>query len=146
MKNSLASGYAFVVGISIYDSFESQKVAKTGVVPMPNFKTENCLGGHAVLVVGYSDKEQHWIVRNSWGSTWGDKGYFYLPYIYLLDAKLSSDLWNITRISTVPNIPVSDVPIIDTKNITTGQIISLKLQVERLEKELKVIKDTLEKF
>ena len=148
MKNSLASGYGFVVGISIYESFESQKVTKTGIVPMPNVNSEKCLGGHAVLVVGYSDKDQHWIVRNSWGNKWGDNGYFYLPYLYLLDAKLSSDLWNITRISTVetPQVIVSDITNIDTKNITTGQIIKLKLQIERIEEQIKYIKDTLDKF
>ena len=82
MKTSLASGHPFVVGISVYESFESEDVAKTGMVSMPDIYKETCLGGHAVLVVGYSDITQKWIVRNSWGDKWGDKGYFYLPYLY----------------------------------------------------------------
>ena len=97
MKNALASGFPFVVGITIYESFESDSVALNGEVPMPNVNTEQMLGGHAVLVCGYDDSKKHWIMRNSWGSGWGDKGYFYLPYLYLLDSNLASDLWNITK-------------------------------------------------
>ena len=67
-----------------------------GIVPMPNIQTEVCLGGHAIVCVGYN--ETQWIMRNSWGIGWGDKGYFYLPYQYLLDSTLSSDLWDITKI------------------------------------------------
>ena len=97
MKNSLLNGYPFVVGIAIYDSFESVRVAATGMVPMPS-QNDTLLGGHAVLCVGFDDKRQIWIMRNSWGINWGDKGYFYLPYNYLLDSNLSSDLWNIQTI------------------------------------------------
>ena len=148
MKNSLASGYPFVVGISIYESFLNKEVSKTGNVNMPNINTEKCLGGHAVLVVGYSNEKQQWIIRNSWGDNWGDKGYFYLPYIYLLDAKLSSDLWNITKISPSISDPKPKpvvIPIINNKKLTTGQIINLKIQVERIEEQLKDIKEQLSK-
>ena len=92
MKLSLINGNPFVVGISIYESFESDEVENSGIVKMPQ-KDEECLGGHACLVVGYDDEKQHWIMQNSWGPDWGDNGYFYLPYKYLLDPKLSSDLW-----------------------------------------------------
>ncbi len=95
MKLSLYNKNPFVVGIAIYSSFESPEVAKTGKVPMPK-PDEECLGGHAVVVCGYT--KDHWIMRNSWGDSWGDKGYFYLPYLYLLDSDLSSDLWNISKI------------------------------------------------
>jgi hypothetical protein len=96
MKLSLYNKNPFVVGILIYSSFESEEVAKTGMVPMPK-EEEDCLGGHAVVVCGYT--KDHWIMRNSWGDSWGDKGYFYLPHAYLLDSKLSSDLWNISKIN-----------------------------------------------
>lgn len=98
MKGCLASGYPFVFGFTVYDSFESDAVAKSGVVPMP-LAHESVLGGHAVLAVGYQDAQQRFIVRNSWGTGWGMKGYFTIPYAYLLDSKLSSDFWTIRLIA-----------------------------------------------
>lgn len=96
MKNALSHGYPFVVGITIYESFEGDDVAKTGMVNMP-LPDEQCYGGHAVVCIGYDDDKQVWIMRNSWGSRWGDKGHFYLPYNYLLSEELATDLWCITK-------------------------------------------------
>jgi C1A family cysteine protease len=96
MKNSLSSGFPFVVGIMVYDSFETEVVKLTGYVTMPS-SNDTELGGHAVVCVGYNNTEKVWIMRNSWGTTWGDNGYFYLPYPYLTNPKLSTDLWSITK-------------------------------------------------
>jgi len=105
MKNCLYAGLPFVVGMQVFEEFESQAVAQSGIVPMPT-PTSQIIGGHAVLVVGYDDRQQQWIVRNSWGADWGDHGYFYLPYLYLLDASLASDLWSVNRVSHPdPNAP-----------------------------------------
>jgi len=98
MKNALVAKCPFVVAILVYESFETITVTRTGIVPMPNTVTEKLLGGHAIVCVGYDDTKQYWIMRNSWGSSWGDNGYFYLPYAYLLDSKLTSDLWTICKI------------------------------------------------
>jgi len=94
MKTLLSLGHPICVGISIYDSFESDAVALSGMVPMPR-QSENMLGGHAVLVVGYSVASSMFIVRNSWGSDWGIGGYFEIPFAYLLDTQLSCDFWTI---------------------------------------------------
>ena len=94
MKGCLASGYPFVFGFTVYESFESQTVAQSGHAPMPA-PSEKALGGHAVLAVGYDDAQQWFIVRNSWGTNWGMQGYFTLPYNYLLQRNLSSDFWTI---------------------------------------------------
>jgi len=56
---------------------------------------EPVIGGHAVLAVGYDDEDAVFVCRNSWGPTWGDAGYFYMPYAYLLDDNLSDDFWTI---------------------------------------------------
>ena len=57
---------------------------------------EGAVGGHAVLAVGYDDDQsQRFIVRNSWGRGWGQKGYFTMPYPYLLTNNLSDDFWTI---------------------------------------------------
>lgn len=95
MQAVLAGFQPFVAGISVYESFESLEASKTGRIPIPA-KNEKLLGGHAILVVGYKDGE--WICRNSWGTLWGDKGYFYFPYEYLSDSKLSSDFWTLTKV------------------------------------------------
>jgi C1A family cysteine protease len=94
MKTCLAAGYPFVFGFTVYESFESDGVAKSGVAPMPA-SSEMALGGHAVLAVGYDDKSQAFLVRNSWGADWGMGGYFTLPYAYLSDANLAADFWTI---------------------------------------------------
>jgi C1A family cysteine protease len=66
---------------------------------MPNTKTESFLGGHAVLAVGYDDFYQRFMVQNSWGTSWGIKGYFTMPYAYLLDPNLSSDFWTVRLVN-----------------------------------------------
>lgn len=92
LKACLASGYPFVFGFAVYDGFESEVVAKTGVVNMPA-SSEKMRGGHAVLCVGYSDKTQRFIVQNSWGQNWGNKGFFTLPYEYVTNNNLADDFW-----------------------------------------------------
>jgi len=98
LKQCLAAGDPFVFGFTVYTSFESDTVAKTGVVPMPA-KNETVLGGHAVLCVGYDDSIQRFIVRNSWGTNWGMKGYFTIPYAYITNNNLADDLWVIKDVS-----------------------------------------------
>lgn len=97
-EHALAAGYPIVMGIDVYESFESDEVAATGYVPMPNVETEQGLGGHAVLAVGYDRIKRLVIVRNSWGPNWGDKGYFYLPYDFVFGGYVS-DCWTVTAIS-----------------------------------------------
>jgi C1A family cysteine protease len=96
MRTCLAEGFPFVFGFTVYESFESQEVAHSGVVQIPQ-PNERSLGGHAVLAVGYDDVQKRFIVRNSWGTGWGQKGYFTLPYEYLANRNLSDDLWTIRR-------------------------------------------------
>jgi C1A family cysteine protease len=92
LKGCVAAGFPFVFGFTVYESFESQEVADTGVVPMPG-PGEAVLGGHAVLAVGYADATRRIRVMNSWGTAWGDRGYFTMPYEYFTSRGLSSDFW-----------------------------------------------------
>ena len=94
MKQCLAEGFPFVFGFSVYDGFESDTVAKTGKLDLPGPSEKN-LGGHAVCAVGYDDKTSRMLVRNSWGTDWGMKGYFTMPYDYISDNNLADDLWTI---------------------------------------------------
>lgn len=94
MKGCLASGYPFVFGFTVYESFETEAVAQSGHAPMPR-PSERAIGGHAVMAVGYDDSTERFLVRNSWGTGWGLAGYFTLPYAYLTQPGLASDLWTI---------------------------------------------------
>ena len=94
MKHTLSLGFPFVFGFAVYESFESKETAKNGIVALPDIE-EHLLGGHAVMAVGYDDSKQWFIVRNSWGKNWGDKGYMYMPYGYFTSPNLSADFWTI---------------------------------------------------
>ncbi len=97
LKGCLAEGFPFVFGFSVFESFETAQVASSGEVEMPRAK-EEFLGGHAVLAVGYDEQAQRFIVRNSWGPKWGKRGYFTMPYPYLLQSSLSRDFWTIRQV------------------------------------------------
>jgi C1A family cysteine protease len=95
MRACLADGYPIAGGFAVYQSFETSTVTRTGIVPMPS-RNERMLGGHAILVVGYNDAIQRFIVRNSWGASWGIQGYFTIPYLYFTNGQLADDFWTAT--------------------------------------------------
>ena len=99
VKSALAAGNPVVIGFDVYESFESDAVARTGQMPYPNTATEQLLGGHAVCLVGYKDSTQKFIARNSWGTSWGDHGYFYMPYQVIQNASMSSDFWTMSSVT-----------------------------------------------
>jgi C1A family cysteine protease len=85
-------GRPIAFGISAFSGLESDQAATTGIVPMPA-PDDSPIGGHAICLVGYDDSKQFFTFRNSWGESWGDKGYGFLPYAYVLDPNLASDFW-----------------------------------------------------
>lgn len=99
VKNALADGNPVVAGFLVYTSFMTSYVAKTGMMPYPNILKERLLGGHAVCLVGYNDSTQRFIAKNSWGTGWGDRGYFYLPYSVIKNSQMSGDFWVISGIT-----------------------------------------------
>jgi len=87
------------MGMSIYATFESPAVRETGRATMPE-PDERLIGGHAVMVVGYDEKQERFIVRNSWGPRWGLRGYFLLPYEFVLSEKRYAwDFWTILELA-----------------------------------------------
>jgi C1A family cysteine protease len=98
MQGCLAEGYPFVFGFTVYESFEGDAVAKTGIVPMPS-SGEHVVGGHCVVAVGYDNAKRVFMIRNSWGVAWGIKGYCLMPYEYLLNPNLASDFWTIRTVT-----------------------------------------------
>lgn len=95
IKGCLAHGYPIVFGFTVYPSIDQAE--NNGLLPMPG-TNEREDGGHCVVLMGYNDKDRHFIVRNSWGTDWGDQGYFYMPYEYVLRSDLSDDLWMIEKV------------------------------------------------
>ena len=103
-KSALAAGNPVIFGIRLFDSFDRQK--RPGLVPMPTTveSSRESHGAHAMLCVGYSDPDEMFIVRNSWGPGWGDKGYCYIPYRYMMDERHNlGDSWILKRIEMPPN-------------------------------------------
>ncbi|MEA3211065.1 MAG: hypothetical protein QOE70_4122 [Chthoniobacter sp.] len=94
MRACLADGFPFVFGFTVYEAFESEAVAKSGVLNMPQ-ASEKTVGGHAVMAVGYDNAKKRFLIRNSWDTDWGQAGYFTMPYDYLADRDLSDDFWTI---------------------------------------------------
>jgi hypothetical protein len=91
IKQAIFSGSPLIFAIKIYQSF--YEANQTGIVPLPNVTTEKHKGGHCVLLVGYDDTKQLVTCVNSWGSDWGDDGFFTLPYAFLLDSNLAHDFY-----------------------------------------------------
>lgn len=94
MRSCLAEGYPFVFGFTVYESFESTTVARNGQLNLPK-KTEKNLGGHAIMAVGYNEATKRFTIRNSWGTDWGVKGYFTMPYDYAANNNLADDFWTL---------------------------------------------------
>ena len=92
VKSVLASGLPIVFGFTVYSSFEGPAVASSGILPMPA-PSESVVGGHAVMLVGYDDAVDRFRVRNSWGTGWGQAGYFEMPYQYATSSSLANDFW-----------------------------------------------------
>ena len=97
--DALSNGYPVVIGFYVYSSFMSYNVARTGVMPYPNTRRERLLGGHAVLLVGYNKSKKVFIARNSWGTSWGDRGYFYMPFQVIQNSSMSCDFWIIKEVN-----------------------------------------------
>jgi len=87
-------GRPFIFGFTVYESFESQQVATTGIVPLPG-PNESVLGGHDITVVGYNDATQMFKMKNHWNPNWGYHGYCFMPYAYAINPKLSGDFWTV---------------------------------------------------
>jgi len=97
MKCCLAAGYPFAFGMMCFESFEGDEFAQTGILNLPG-ANEECMGGHAILAVGFDDANQRFIIRNSWGAEFGLAGYFTIPFAYLLDPQLCTDFWTIRSV------------------------------------------------
>lgn len=100
IKYWLNKNEPIALGIAIYSNFVNFSSSKNGKIGLPT-NDDKFIGGHAVILCGYNDNTQQFLLRNSWGSYWGENGYFYLPYSYITDNNLCGDLWIITKIKSI---------------------------------------------
>lgn len=98
MLECVAEGWPFGCGVTVYKSFMSDEVAKTGIVPMPA-PGEECIGGHYVFFSGYDQHKKVFHGQNSWGEDWGNGGRFTIPFDYLANDKLCDDHWTVRTIT-----------------------------------------------
>lgn len=96
----LLDGHPVVFGFTVFSGFESEQVAKTGVVNLPT-PDESVEGGHCVVIVGYDKPTDRFIIRNSWGTSWGQKGYFTMPAAYVNNPQLAADFWIVSKINVI---------------------------------------------
>ncbi len=96
MKQVLADGLPIIIGIALFDSFFYEETLKTGIVPIPKV-TEQIAGGHCLNIISYNDETECFTVQNSWGTEVGNKGFFDIPYEYILNPNLGMDYWAITN-------------------------------------------------
>jgi len=99
IKHCLAEGYPVTIALVLYYSDDRQALPLDGNLLVPDPAKETPCGGHAMLLVGYDDARERFLVRNSHGGTWGQKGYGTLPYAYALNPDWADSLWTIRRAS-----------------------------------------------
>lgn len=92
MKASLAEGYPFAFGFSVYENFNWSG-------PDVQMPSGSLLGGHAVVCCGYDDAKQRFDFLNSWGGQWGTLGRGTIPYDYLINPGMAGDFWQISRVA-----------------------------------------------
>lgn len=106
IKSQLAAGLPSMFGFTVYRSIE--QASSSGKIPFP-VKADKVAGGHAIDAVGYNDDikiknsapdgvetKGALLIRNSWGAGWGDGGYGWLPYEYVLQG-LADDWWCLVK-------------------------------------------------
>ncbi|MBW8309787.1 MAG: C1 family peptidase [Candidatus Paracaedibacteraceae bacterium] len=115
IKARLAKGIPVVFGVYVYPSFESVTAEKTGKIPMPSPR-ERSIGGHALMFTGYDDEAKEFKFANSWGTKWGNKGFGYLKYDYVMNIGAPSyrpyffanDIWSIDKIGQEEQLSTGD--------------------------------------
>ena len=88
---SLSIKHPVIFGFTVYESFEHPDVARTGIMPVPKLG-EKIVGAHCVLIVGYDSQRKFLLCRNSWGTGWGQGGYFWMPFAFI-NSRNCQDFW-----------------------------------------------------
>ncbi len=138
MKSAISQGYPIIISLRIFEQLSSS----TGFVPRPT--EEECQNKeeayHAMVICGYSDKDKVFIVRNSWGERFGDKGYCYIPYSYITDPNLMRQACIITKISEVEIKVIGQLPKISVSFNTKDSAIQAAILKTLIDEERENVK------
>lgn len=95
LRSCLARGFPVTFGTRVTESF--MRPGRDGVIPMPGARDRDDArhGRHALLLVGYDDARRSFLVRNSWGEDWGDRGHCWMPYAYVANRSWTRSCWAI---------------------------------------------------
>lgn len=157
IKSALAEGYPVAVSVRLFESFTDER---HGFVVLPSDdeiaegKVKSGHDGHAMVICGYRDDQNIFIVRNSWGKEFGDRGYCFMPYAYFEDERLTNMACVVTELNDMSNIQTGKLQPkeaasfdLDNPNIRSG-ILRIKISVEkrRLTKLSKQRADLFEQY
>jgi len=110
IMSSINAKAPILFGMNLYQSFMTNAVAETGIIPSPNTEKEQLEGGHCVSIVGWTvyNNTEYYIIRNSWGTNWGNTGaithqpnngknggFAYIPKTYVLNPSLAFEFYSI---------------------------------------------------
>lgn len=144
LKNALLDGNAIAFGFMVSESLND--ITDDGIMPIPN---DSLIGGHAVVIVGYDDEKimkdgtkGSFIIRNSWGIGWGEQGYFYMPYNFVIDKKYCLDFWVIGQLNNgINSSHLSDDknPIKELQHRLLTNENNIKLLANKIDSLLKIL-------
>ena len=149
IKSALSDGYPVAISLNLFKSFST---SKDGYVSLPTEEeiaeslsedntNKDKHSRHALVITGFSDNLQMFVVRNSWGAEWGENGYCYIPYSYVGNEKLCNFSCIITEVETLPVAVMEKIPslIVDDTNLNT-RYFTTKASLEKEIREFETTK------
>ena len=135
IKKYLLNNNPIICGIKVFNSFHSTKTIQTGIIDLPK-KLDYLLGGHSIVIIGYSDYINSYIFINSWGSSWGNNGFGVIPYSYINNKNYSDEFYILNKITDPDILLINNI---NNNNNNNNIIISILLLLLTLLLKIKII-------
>ncbi|MDR1383494.1 MAG: C1 family peptidase, partial [Planctomycetaceae bacterium] len=141
IRSALEDGYPVEFCTTLFDTFGNNAVVtypSEDEMKQANFY-DNQSRYHAMVICGYSDEEKLFVVRNSWGTEFGDKGYCYIPYSYITNSELTPCAYAITEVATT-NVSAKK-GIVKRTSLPFGDDVKMKFAIKKnaLEEEKRIL-------
>lgn len=135
---ALAQGLPIVFGTYVPQDFYAA-AHKTGSMPEVSQDAPSPGGGHAMLLVGYDMATRSWLVRNSWGEDFADRGYFRIPFSTLKAYSLAEGFWTIGAIEVMEGVQIHGLGVRDAVQATRATAAQdMDSGLDRLRKNLRM--------